>query len=189
MFKFFMTIPVIGVVLSLILNVILALLLGLTYTSLTKEGLVASIYFDAVPNKSREYIAHLYDDEDSKIGDYIIHGDQWRIDASFVKIKYWATLLGAESKYTLDRIEGRYKDIEEENNLMQKSHKIESSSIRDTFSLFFDIAYGSSVYKEIALQTKYKVLKSPTGLLVREEKINEKKSKGFMDGVKGWFGK
>ena len=27
------------------------------------------------------------------------------------------------------------------------------------FSLFFDIAYGSSVYTEIVLQTKYRVLK------------------------------
>ncbi len=189
MFRFVLGIPVIGVVISLLLNVILSVLLVLTYTNLTKEGLVASVYFDAVPQKQKEYIAHLYDAENSKIGDFIIYGDQWRIDAKFIKMKYWAAVLGAESKYTLDRIEGRYEDVQEANTLQKIAHQIESSSLIDNFSFFMDIAYGSSVYKEIALNTKYKVLKSTTGLLVREEKINEKKSKGFIDGVKGWLGK
>jgi len=189
MFKFIAGIPIVGILLSFIINIILTVLLGLTYTSLTKEGSVASLYFEAVPNQSREYIAYLYDANDKKIGNYTIHGDQWRIDASFVKIKYWATLLGDESKYTLDRIEGRFKDIDEQNNLKGKSYKIESSSIRDSFSPFLDITYGSSVYKEIVLKTKYKVLKSPTGLLVREEIMNEETKKGLMYSVKGWFSK
>ena len=188
MFRLIAGIPFIAIVISLLLNVIVSVLLALTYTNLTKEGLVASVSFDAVPQKQKEYIAHLYDAENSKIGDFTIYGDQWRIDAKFIKMKYWAVALGADSKYTLNRIEGRYKDIQEANTLQKKAYQIESSSLVDNFSFFMDVTYGSSVYKDIRLKTKYKILKSLTGLLIREELLNRKKQDGLMSKMKSLLG-
>lgn len=49
--------PVVVTVGSLILNFILASLLALTYSSLTKEQLVATITFENVPSKSKVYTA------------------------------------------------------------------------------------------------------------------------------------
>jgi len=56
------------------------------------------------------------------------------------------------------------------------------------FSFFFDTTYGSSVYQDIVLGTKYKVFKTPTGLMVREEAIVKKEPKGLLDKTKSFFG-
>jgi hypothetical protein len=106
----FITLPIIGVVLHFIITALLAVLLALTYTSLTKEEIVAKIKFDVILNQSQMYIAHLYGADGSNIDDYVIFGDQWRMDAGFIKMEYWANVLGVDSKYILNRIEGRYKD-------------------------------------------------------------------------------
>jgi len=137
---------------SLILNVILASLLALTYSSLTKEQLVATITFENVPSKSKVYTAHLYDDKDSKIDDYIIYGDQWRMDVGFIKMKYWTNVFGVDSKYTLDRFEGRYLNIDEENNSTHKSYQLEDYSLIDNMNWLID-----TTYQDIKLNTKYTV--------------------------------
>jgi len=180
--------PVVVTVGSLILNVILASLLALTYSSLTKEQLVATITFENVPSKSKVYTAHLYDDKGSKIDDYIIYGDQWRMDAGFIKMKYWANVFGVDSKYTLDRFEGRYSNIDEENNSRHKSYQLEDHSLIDNMSWLIDTTYGSSTYQDIKLNTKYTVLRSQTGLMVREELIKVEKEKSLVDKTKSFFG-
>lgn len=181
-------IPVVISIISFILNAILALLLTLTYSSLTKENVVATVTFDKVEKQSNVYIAHLYSDSGSKIGDYKIYGDQWRIDAGFIKMEYWANVFGLDSKYTLDRFEGRYKDVQEENSQKHKAYLLESHNLIDKFSFFVDTQYGSSVYKDIQLNVKYIILKTQTGLIVREEKIKTKNEKSFLDKGKELFG-
>jgi len=181
-------IPLVLAIGSFILNAILALLLTLTYTALTKESTVATIKFDKIPDQQKTYIAHVYSDNDSKIGDYTIYGDQWRIDAGFIKMKYWANIFGIDSKYTLNRFEGRYKNIQDENHQKHKAYLLESHNIIDVFSFFIDTKYGSSVYQDIKLNTKYIVLKTQTGLIVREQKITTKKEKSFFDRGKELFG-
>jgi hypothetical protein len=181
-------IPIVVSIVSLILNAILALLLSVTYSTLTKESIVATIQFDKIPDQPKVYIAHVYSDKGSKIGDYTIYGDQWRMDAGFVKMEYWANIFGIDSKYTLNRFEGRYKNIQDENNQKHKAYLLESHSIIDTFSFFVDTQYGSSVYQDIKLNTKYTVLKSQTGLMVREKKIIIAKEKSFFDKAKETIG-
>lgn len=175
------------IVILIFVNVILTGLLALTYSSLTEEEKVAVIRFDNIPDQSGEYIAHLYDNEESKIGDYKICGDQWRMDAGFIKVKYWANLLKVKSKYTLNRFEGRYKNIEDENRKKHNAHQLESRNLIDIFPFFVDTTYGSSVYQDIKLNTKYTVLKSITGLMVREEPIEIKQKKSFWEKTKSFF--
>ena len=165
-----------SVALHFIISLILAFLLMLTYTSLTEENVVAIIQFDAT-DKPDVYMAHLFDPQLDKIGDYKLYGEQWRIDAAFTKIAYWANLLGFDSKYALDRFGGRYKKIEDENSTDKKhiSYQIEDHNLIDVFSFLVDTNYGSSTYKDIKLHTKFIVLHSPTGLMVREE-ANKKES-------------
>jgi hypothetical protein len=156
------------------------------YNSLTKENIIATIQFDKIQNKQQTYIAHLYSYDNSKIGDYKIYGDQWRIDSNFFKMKYWANIFGIDSKYALNRLEGRYKNIEDENNKKNISYSIEEHKIIYIFDLFIDIQYGSSVYKEIDINKKYIILKTPTGLIVRDKNIkNIKKRDSLFD--KFWF--
>lgn len=175
-------------VLHFIITVLLAVLLAVTYSALSEEELIASITFDKENNQTKIYKATLYDANNSVIDDYMIYGDQWRIDAGFIKMKYWANVLGADSKYTLNRFEGRYKNISEENTKKHKAYEIEDHRLIEYFSFFFDTTYGSSVYQDIALGTKYKVFKTQTGLMVREEAIVKKEPKGLLDKTKAFFG-
>lgn len=177
-------IPVVVSIISLILNAILALLLTLTYSTLTKESIVAKITFDKIPDQKEVYIAHLYSDDGSKIDDYTIYGTQWRMDADFIKMEYWANVFGIDSKYALDRFEGRYKNIQDENTKKHVSYQLESHDLIDIFSFLVDTTYGSSVYQDIQVNTEYTVLRSQTGLLVREKKINiQKKKKSLLDNI------
>ena len=179
-------IPVVAFIISCVLNVILAMLLVLTYSSLTQENLVAEITFDKLKGQEKLYTAHVLSPSGSKIGDYLIYGDQWRMDAAFIKMEYWANILGVDSKYALNRIEGRYKNIKDENTKEHKSYQLEGHTVIETFSFFVDTTYGSSVYQDIKLGIKYKVLHSPTGLLVREEVIIPEK--GYWDKAKDALG-
>jgi hypothetical protein len=168
--------PISLLILLVGLNVALAIGLGLTYHNLTKEKPILTLEFEKVPNQKQLYIAKISveDKEDSnrtKIEkmEYKIYGDQWRVDALFVKMKYFANIFGIESKYALDRLEGRYKNINDENSKKHFAHKLEDHKLVDFMSPFVDTTYGSSVYKDIEEGVKYKVFKTPTGLMVREE--------------------
>jgi hypothetical protein len=182
------TIPLLFTIISFILNAILALLLTMTYSTLTNEQKIAYIFFEKIKNEDKLYLAHLYANDESEIGKYKIYGDQWRLDAGFIKMEYWANVLGVDSKYILNRFEGRYSNIHDENIKKHKSYLLESHNIIDTFSYFVDTKYGSSVYKDIKLNTKYTILKSQTGLIVRENKIGIKKQDTLLDKTKTIFG-
>jgi len=101
-------------------------------------------------------------------------------------MEYWANIFGLDSKYALNRFEGRYKDIDQENNSVHKAYQLESQGIIDTFSFFVDATYGSSVYQDIKLNTEYTVLKSQTGLMVREKHI-EQPEESFYDKATSWI--
>jgi hypothetical protein len=199
--------PISLVVILIGLNVALAIGLGLTYHNLTNEKPILTLKFDKT-DKSDEYIAHLFiiDNQDSNHSeiqkfDYRIYGNQWRVDAIFVKMKYFANIFGVESKYALDRIEGRYKDIKDENSKKHFAYKIESHKLVDWMSPFVDTTYGSSVYRDITPGVEYTVLKTPTGLMVRvkgalkDDKSLIDKSKDYInksidsakDKLKSWF--
>lgn len=175
-------------VLHFMITVILAVLLSATYSALTEEELIASITFENEDNQTKIYKASVFDAENSKIDDYIIYGDQWRIDAEFIKMKYWANVLGVDSRYTLNRFEGRYKNISEENSMIHKAYQLEDHQLIEYFSFFFDTTYGSSTYQDISLGTKYKVLKTQTGLMVREEPIVVTEKESLLDKTKAFFG-
>ncbi len=200
--KKFILLPFTLVVVLIGINVALAIGLGLTYHNLTKEKPILTLKFDKT-NKDNVYIAHLFivdnqDSNHSKIQkfDYKIYGNQWRVDAIFVKMKYFANIFGVESKYALDRIEGRYKNIKDENSKKHFAYKIESHKLVDWMFPFVDTTYGSSVYKDITPGVEYTVFKTPTGLMVREEGKKEDKSlidksKEYIDKkidkIKNWF--
>lgn len=126
--------------------IVLGLLLVLTYTELTEEKLVVTIQFDNIPDQKDTYLAHLYDYEGDKIDDYTIYGDQWRIDVGFTKVDYYVNLLGIDSVYALNRFEGRYKNIKNQNIKKKVSYQLESHNVVDVFSWFVDTEYGSSTY-------------------------------------------
>jgi hypothetical protein len=145
-----------------------------TFNALTNETLIAELEFERVADKS--YLAYLRTGDFCAEEVYALLGDQWRIDAQFLKWHYWATLLGLESQYRLERLEGRYRDVDEQNLSPNLAHGLAPPSAIDIgglsgglgpFNFLADASYGSSTYHDIDPTQLYLVFKSPTGIFTR----------------------
>lgn len=158
-----------------ILSIFFAALSFAIYTRLNNEKPIASIYFKKEAPKV--FQAHLSTEDSEHIKKYKIFGDQWRIDAQFIKIKPWANILGLDAHYNLERFEGRYKDIQEQNTNKKLSYSLSNNSIEVpqfliTYNFIIDSEYGSSTYKNIKLNTLYTVYRTQYGLIVRNKPMS-----------------
>lgn len=106
---------------------------------------------------------------------YHFAGQQFRVDASFLKWRSWANLLGLDARYRLDRIESRFRHIDDD----QIVDRIELSEtpwlgLRGFALLMWPLAdtvYGSSAYTDIASGRRYLLYRSQSGLLLRSEPL------------------
>ena len=147
-----------------------------TYTSLTSESVVAEIRFDVVGEQ--EYLARLRTGDLCDEQSFLVLGDQWRIDAEFLKWKYWAIALGLDSQYRLDRFQGRYRVAEDQNSRPTLAHDLKENTAVDVASLsgtlgrlnfLTDASYGSSTYQNIETDRTFHVYRTQTGLITRTE--------------------
>jgi hypothetical protein len=147
-----------------------------TYERLTGETLIAELRFDATGN--RQYLAHLRTGDRCEDRTFPLYGDQWRVDAEFLKWKYWALLLGLDSQYRLDRLEGRYRSAAEQNSEPNLAHELSDRTAVDVVSLaeslgswnfLLDATYGSSTYQDIDVDNVYYVYRTTTGIITRHE--------------------
>jgi hypothetical protein len=162
-------VAVVGFVLLLVASIY-------AFSRLTDETLIAEVEFDRVGDQ--QYIAYLRTGDFCNDEVFAVLGDQWRIDAQFLKWKYWATLFGLESQYRLERFEGRYRDVDEQNVRPTLAHGLAPPSAIDIGGLaerlgrlnfLADTSYGSSTYHDIDTSQVYLVYKSPTGLFTRQK--------------------
>jgi hypothetical protein len=147
-----------------------------TYARLTAETLIAELKFDATGD--RQYVAYLKTGDRCAERTFPVLGDQWRVDAEFLKWKYWALLLGLDSQYRLDRLEGRYRTAEEQNSQPNVAHDLSERTAVDVVALaeslgswnfLLDATYGSSTYQDIDVDNIYYVYRTTTGLITRYE--------------------
>jgi hypothetical protein len=164
------------IVLLAVLAVVLLSASVYTYHRLTDETLIAELRFDETGD--RQYLAHL------RTGDLChervlpVFGDQWRVDADFLKWKYWATLFGLDAQYRLDRLEGRYRDAAEQNSAPNVAHDLGGATALDviavaemlgSWNFLIDASYGSSTYQDIDTANVYYVYRTQTGIITRHE--------------------
>jgi hypothetical protein len=147
-----------------------------TYDRLTAETLIAELRFDAAGD--RRYVAYLRTGDRCDERAYPVFGDQWRVDAEFLKWKYWALLLGLDSQYRLDRLEGRYRSAAEQNTAPNVAHDLAERTAVDvvavagalgSFNFLLDATYGSSTYEDIDVGNVYYVYRTTTGIITRHE--------------------
>ncbi|WP_412775672.1 hypothetical protein [Thalassospira lucentensis] len=166
----------------------------LTYARLSDEKPIASLYFEPVAEE--HFVAHLATPDGDAGGSFDIYGDQWRIDAAFMKLQPWANILGMDARYKLVRFEGRYSDIERENTQPHIAYELGSDGGFDLGYLLvklpflMDAQYGSSTFTDISEDAVYTVYRTQFGLLVRSEPkpepIGEKAS--VLGQVRSWIG-
>jgi hypothetical protein len=162
----------------LLAAVIIALLLASnlhTFYRLTDETPIAELRFQRTGD--REYQATLSYGDFCNPEHYILYGDQWRLDARFLKWRPWANLLGFDSLYRIERLGGRYHEILRENTGPQLAHELHPGDGIDLVAVManytgglspVDTLYGSSVYEEMDATYVYRVYRSQSGLLVRK---------------------
>lgn len=114
--------------------------------------------------------------------EYPLRGDQFQIDAGFVKWKGPAVLLGFRPRYRLDRLSGRFRDVQVQNTQPGLAHDLAPDMLFDFFDentwestdgWLIDTSYGSSVYHAIDPLLRYTVYATEDGLILRRTDILE----------------
>ena len=112
--------------------------------------------------------------------EYPVMGDQFQVDAGFVKWKGPAVLLGFRPRYRLDRLSGRYRDVQAQNTQTGLAHDLAPDMLFDFFDentrestdgWLIDTTYGSSVYYAIDPLLRYTVYATEDGLILRTADI------------------
>ena len=143
------------------------------YARLTYEAPVAEVRFRQMSERRFDAELLLPDGERHA---FVLAGDEWQLDARVLKWHGAATLLGLDTGYRLDRIGGRYRDVESERTAARTVFEVSRPPGLDVWSLarrfhawlpWLDALYGSATYLPMADGAHYAVTISPTGLVAR----------------------
>jgi hypothetical protein len=143
-----------------------------TYDRLTHESKVAEISFQEMGPQHFGTLVKLQ----NKIQILDLRGDDWQIDARVLKWRGMAVLLGIDTLYRLDRLSGRYRDIEQEKTAPRTVYSLSEGKGLDLWLMakkykrwipWMDALYGSATYMPMVDGANYTVFVSLTGLLAR----------------------
>ena len=143
------------------------------YNRLVDEQLVSQIEFsESAPG---EYTARvMIDGEMDRL--LVLRGDEWQMDARVINWKPPATLLGLDPIYQLDRLSGRYSDINDEVSEERTVHALSEAITLDIWRVArkfpglmpgVDAYYGTATYLPMADGARFEVTLSRTALLAR----------------------
>ena len=144
------------------------------YRGLTQEEVALTV--TTVPTGPRAFQAFL-EFPDGRDTSLHVLGDQLLVDAHILKWHYLGNVIGYHTQYELDRLMGRYVDLEAERTLPRTVHSLKADKPFDLFDLarrhvwlrfLVDTEYGSATYIEVRRPARFEVRVSTTGLLVRE---------------------
>jgi len=144
------------------------------YKTLTKEELAASVTVSPMGKQQFRTTVKYPDGKDTTL---LVAGDELYIDARIIKWKPVANIFGLHTWYRLDRISGRYLDIDDEKSRMRTVYTLTGKNkYRDLFwwrmrytalSPLLDARYGSASFVPVKGQHTFNVMVSTTGLLIR----------------------
>ncbi|MBV1931274.1 MAG: hypothetical protein KUG71_06120 [Porticoccaceae bacterium] len=158
-----------------------------TYQRFNSEYPIATLEFTRVLDQ--QYVAELRAADYCDNRKFVIKGDQWQLDASFVKWTGLGVMLGFDSRYRLDRLSGRYRRVAEQNANLTLAHNIspeskfnalENSAFIKKLNPLIDTVFGSSVYLDINTDDIYNIYRTEDALIV---KSIERESVVYENGV------
>lgn len=145
-----------------------------SYKQVLQEQVVATINFDKI--EDQHYYAVL-SDKNGKEQRVELRGDQWQLDARIVKWQGYLATLGIKPAFRLERLSGRYYDIEQETTAKRTVHAVHSSLYGvDVWKIFnsnpdwvpaVDAVYGSATYLPMKDGALFEISLSNTGLVAR----------------------
>jgi len=168
----------VGASVSLLLFALAALLATISvatqgYRALTREDLAATVVVR--PTGPHQFTAQVTfpDGHDTM---FALRGEQVYVDAHILKWKPIANILGLHTAYELDRIGGRYLELEDERDSARTIFSLSVPKRVDMFSLrrrwaafapLLDAEYGSGTFVMADRLDSLQVLVSTSGLLIR----------------------
>jgi len=143
------------------------------YRALTQEDLAARI--SVRPFAPQKFTARLQF-PDGREASFALSGDEIYLDARILKWHPLVNMLGLSTAYELDRIGGRYRDLEQEKTAARTLYTLGKEKPVDLFALrkrfpflehFVDATYGSAAYVPAGDLADLELRVSTTGLLIR----------------------
>lgn len=107
--------------------------------------------------------------------EFEVLGDAWQLDAWVVRWRLPAVLAGVPSLYRLDRLSGRYHDIERERTGTRSAFALANAALPDLVAFqqrypqwlpFVDTRYGSGAFLPLIDEGRYEVTLHPRGGLI-----------------------
>jgi len=173
-----------GTLIFLLLVTILLIFSNLnTYQRLTYEKDIAEVLIRKLARQKYQLVL-IYPQSSEQINEpeyYSLYGDEWQLDTRVIKWKGWANIIGLDSYYQLDRLSGRYANIQQANTLPPSAHQLTGEqrgmsiwklkNLMQSKLPFLDAYYGQSIFVPMRDGAKFSVSISQTGLVVRP--VNE----------------
>lgn len=150
-----------------------------SYNQLTTETPVAEIRVTQLQPQSYQVAIQRTDyDQDATLTperQYLVHGDEWQLDARILKWQGLLSALGLDNVYRFERLSGRYQSVQDEQDKPRSVHDLgENQRGLDLWQLaadyslgWIDTEYGSATYLPMREGALYTVMMTSTGLIAR----------------------
>jgi hypothetical protein len=144
------------------------------YNALTREDVAAIVKIE--PAGAQKFKAHFYLPDGSE-KEFSLSGDQLYVDAHILKWKRVANIFGVHTTYELDRVAGRYEDLNDEKTkartvyTLSKDKPVNMFDLRRMFEILkplVDAEYGSATFTDLNKAEEFKIMVSTSGLLIRK---------------------
>lgn len=144
------------------------------YDRLTREELVAKV--NILPIGPQRFDAR-FTFPQSHISTFELSGDEIQVDAKILKWSPRANLLGLHTMYELDRVQGRYRSIEQQKSAPRTIFPLSSFHYVDLFewrqrfpqlARFFDAEYGSASFVPANRPIDLELYVTTSGLIFRQ---------------------
>jgi hypothetical protein len=145
----------------------------LTYDRLTREQAAVRAQFARAAEQ--QFNATLTYPSGAVQG-YVLRGDEWQIDARVLKWRGVANVLSFDTAYRLERISGRYSDVDRERTAPRTAYALHPPERVDVWALlrtwhdyvpWADALYGSATFLPMADGAAYEITVSQSGLVAR----------------------
>lgn len=144
------------------------------YRALTREEVAARVVVQPLGPQRFSATFHLPGRPETIY--YELLGDAIYVDAHILKWKPIVNVLGLHTAYELDRVAGRYDDVEQERSSPRTVHTLTPDRRVDLFDLrtryafltpVLDAEYGSGTFVRVNAPAELEIRVSTTGLLIR----------------------
>jgi len=148
------------------------------YLQLVDEQLIGRIKF--TESAPEQYVARLMLEDEDRDRMFEILGDEWQMDARVITWKPPMTMLGLDPIFQLDRLSGRYAEVEEELTKNRSVHALSEPITLDVWQFArkypklmpgVDAHYGTATYLPMAHGAIFEVTMTRKGLIARP--VNE----------------